>query len=326
MPSPALMNTRPRRALRLPAVGALALLLPACPPGGQTTETDSESDSETVSVTISDSDSDTGDPPLTDCERYVACYQAAIPDNDGMIPGKYGDDGSCWQGTAAEQAKCRDDCETGLLQYHIAFPDLEECALPPTDVTFTIGEALIEDTFDPFSPVTYRELADGDTVTVVLGGQGLLMFPIGMRGMNFETSPDPIDFDNPKMPIIDLTFDVDGFNIGAGGHFFRLANYPVYFKPIDGGALEHLYVTMIVPDELPFDQCPNLDGASAHLEITLWTYENPPVKQEINLKLAASSDDCGGGYDSGPTDTDSGGPTDTDTGPPPPDTDTSTGP
>ena len=97
---------------------------------------------------------------------------------------------------------------------------------------------------------SYSEVSDGDELLMVLGGQGLLMFPMPIRGAGFPLPDNPYDYTDPHMPTLDMHLDIEGFNIGFGGHFARIANYPVPFEELDNGTYEFIYVTIFVPDEL----------------------------------------------------------------------------
>lgn len=62
-----------------------------------------------------------------DCEHYLACIAATTP---AALPGAamgFGEDGTCWQGGAAEAMLCRDACKNGLAQTKELFPDAVEC-------------------------------------------------------------------------------------------------------------------------------------------------------------------------------------------------------
>ncbi|MCA9715156.1 MAG: hypothetical protein KC468_10790 [Myxococcales bacterium] len=292
---------RPARRAPTPAsLFALVTLLAAC--NGPGVDTDSTSEGTTSETTTSGSTI-----PYV-CEQYVTCYAAATPDKAAEIEAEFGEGGSCWELDAAGQAMCIDSCESGLLQYAMYFPDEPACELPETDATFELGEAVLTDIF--LDEAHFEARQDGDAITLLRGGQGLQMFAIGMRGANFETAAKSTDWDDPKMPIVNMWMDVEGYNIGVGGHFARLYNYPVHFEDIGGGQLEHLYVAVIVPDEI--SDAALLDGLPGHLWAELRTFENPPVTRELDFVVrveldgtdSSSTDSSGcetGGFTSGPT-------------------------
>ena len=111
-------------------------------------------------------------------------------------------------------AECLSLCDGQLRSYAAAFPDLAACdasGITP-DAEFEIGEAVF-DPDDLFLPPTYRTLEDGGTMTVVRGGQGLLMLPFALRGKEFVITEDPNDWGNPRMPKVDMWVDIDGYNL-----------------------------------------------------------------------------------------------------------------
>lgn len=115
----------------------------------------------------------------------------------------------------------------------------------------------------------WSEVNDGDRLEMVLGGQGLLMFPMPMRAGGFTLPPDPKDYTHPDVPILDMHVDIEGFNIGFGGHFSRIANYPIPFEILDDGTYEFIYVTIFIPDELA-NPC-DIDELPAELHAELET-------------------------------------------------------
>ena len=52
---------------------------------------------------------------------------------------------------------------------------------------------------------------DGDELLMVLGGQGLLMFPMPLRGSGFTLADDPSDYTDPATPLFDMYLDIEGF-------------------------------------------------------------------------------------------------------------------
>ncbi len=123
----------------------------------------------------------------------------------------------------------------------------EEGTNPDEDDEGTPGEGWLE---LGQGELEFQNIESGDELIMVLGGQGLLMFPIPIRGGEFPLPEDPSDFTDPDIPILDLHLDIEGFNIGFGGHFARVANYPVPFDVLGDGTYEFVYITIFVPDEL----------------------------------------------------------------------------
>lgn len=265
---------------------ALALMLLAgCPPKSPAT-TDEASGSESGTAEDTTSTAVTGGPDGAPevCTRWVACSAVIDPEND--MSGKYGEDGSCWQADAAEQAECIKYCDGQLHTYAKAFPGEPACSVEglPVMAEFWMGEAVF-DPADPLADPEYRALEDGDTVQIVRGGQGLLMLPFAVRGRGFEVPADPNAWDDPKMPKIDMYVDIEGYNVGFGGHFARLNAYPIGFVPLgEEGMLEHLYIAIIVPDAIEDPQV--LTNRPGLLHAELQTYMQSTVVQEVEFVVA----------------------------------------
>jgi hypothetical protein len=98
---------------------------------GNTTQGSSAEAGATGSVTTTDDPTtDSGGEPVdghAPCDRYLACVAATTPD---ALPGAqqgYGEDGTCWQGSAEAAAQCREACRVGLTQLNMMSPDEPEC-------------------------------------------------------------------------------------------------------------------------------------------------------------------------------------------------------
>lgn len=245
------------------------------------TEPSSDSDTNTSEATSA------GDGAPEVCLRYVACLQEIDAAAGAEAEATHGADGKCWGGDEVAAAECFSLCDAQLRNYAAAFPDIAACSYEGivSDVEFEIGEAVF-DPEDPFAPPVYRELEDGGTMTVVRGGQGLLMLPFALRGKNFVITEDPNDWDNPRMPRVDMWVDIDGHNVGFGGHFARLNNYSVGFYPLgDGmGTLEHMYIAIIVPDAITDPQ--TLTGQPGKVHIELNTFFEPAAIRELSFVIA----------------------------------------
>ncbi len=260
---------------------ALLGLLAGCPTLPQTT------DSSGGSGGSGDSTGETGASEIPAvCARWTLCTAEIDPATAAEMAAKYGEDGSCWQAEESEQAGCIAFCDAQLRQYGDAFPDTQACRYD--DIVGTVEFALGEAVFDPedvLADPVYRELKQGDTLTIVRGGQGLLMLPLGVRGRGFEVPVDPNDWDDPRMPHIDVWMDIEGFNVGLGGHFARVPDYPIGFVPIDDkGTLEHLYIAVLVPDGVSDPQ--GLTGQQGTLRAELHTYKQPTVAREYSFVVA----------------------------------------
>lgn len=136
---------------------------------------------------------------------------------------------------------------------------------------------------------SFMPLGDGDDFTVVWGGQGAAMFPMPIRGGDFVLPDDPKNYLDEKAPLLDLHIDIEGHNDGFGGHFKRIANYPVTFTVLDDGTYEFVYVAIILPDEVdPYE----LEGLPAHLWVQLRPWEHEPIVQELDLTITVGDDDA----------------------------------
>jgi hypothetical protein len=120
----------------------------------------------------------------------------------------------------------------------------------------------------------------------VRGGQGLLMLPLGCAAAASRSPADPTDWDNPRTPHIDLWVDIEGFNVGFGGHFARVNDYPIGFVPIDDeGTLEHLYITVFVPDMIADPSA--LFGKTGLLRAELQAVQQPTAALTLSFVVAS---------------------------------------
>ena len=129
----------------------------------------------------------------------------------------------------------------------------------PDDASFELGQG--EFGWAPIDP-------DG-TLNVVLGGQGLLMFPMPARGSGFALPPDPEDWTHPDAPLLDAYVDVDGFTDGRRGHMAFVANYRLPFSLQDDGSYQFNYVALILDDAVLDPQ--DWDGATGQVHAELRT-------------------------------------------------------
>lgn len=271
--------------MRLAAYRAIGLLglLAGCPRSSQTSEGGaSETDTDTGGNT-----GDTGGSEIPAvCARWAGCTAEIDPKTAAEMAAKYGEDGSCWTAADAEQTGCIAFCDAQLRQYGDSFPDIDACRYD--DIVGTVEFSLGEAVFDPedlLADPVYRELVPGDPLRIVRGGQGLLMLPLAVRGRGFVSPADPNAWDDPKMPHINLWVDIDGFNVGIGGHFARVANYPIGFVPIDDkGTLEHIYIAVLVPDGVEDPEA--LTGKSGTIRAELRTYKQPTAAREYSFVVA----------------------------------------
>jgi len=122
---------------------------------------------------------------------------------------------------------------------------------------------------------------------IVWGSQGAAMFPMPLIAGGFELPPNPQDYTDERIPTLALTIDIDGFDDGTGGHFKRIANFPVTFEILPDGSYQFLYVPVIVPDTLPDPQV--LDGHVAHLAVELEPFDAPTLSQVYDLVVSVAA-------------------------------------
>ena len=146
--------------------------------------------------------------------------------------------------------------------------------------TGTAGEGWID---IGYGQVEYSELSDGDTFEIVWGTQGSAMFPIMLRGGDFELPPDPGDWQHEAAPIVELWMDVEGHNDGFGGHFKRIANYPVGFEVLEDGTFQSTYIAIILPDDKTPEE---LDGLPATLWLELDPLDQDPIEVQLDLVVS----------------------------------------
>ena len=132
---------------------------------------------------------------------------------------------------------------------------------------------------------------DGDELLMVLGGQGLLMFPMPLRGSGFSLADDPSDYTDPRTPIFHMYLDIPGFELDFGGHFKRLANYPVPFEILPDGTYEFVYITLFVPDDL-LDPC-DIDGLPGELHAELDVVDGYTLTWDRSVVMAVPPELCG---------------------------------
>ena len=146
------------------------------------------------------------------------------------------------------------------------------------------------DAGDPYLTLHNKEavvLADGGTLPLECGGQGIFMFGLYAEFGGFLPTSDIIDFA--------VVVDVEGFNDNPEGHFYSAdpIGYYVGCEPISGGP------TGVVPifplDNL--DDLTALDGKPADIHVVMHTDEGD-VTVDFSVVLSVQKDDswafCGG--------------------------------
>ncbi len=103
-------------------------------------------DSETGGVTGGDTSTSEsqpttgGDVSRAECEAYLACIAATMPEALPAAQAGYGEDGLCWKGSASEIENCLTACEVGREKNHELFPEEEACFLCTTNEDCSVGE------------------------------------------------------------------------------------------------------------------------------------------------------------------------------------------
>ena len=173
-----------------------------------------------------------------------------------------------------------------------AQPPADESESSGSDPSTTRGPSTTDDTstgdpvvgwFDFGWGTEWHTLDDGGVLKVVWGGQGAAMFPMPLRGGEFVLPDPPDDYTSELAPILDLQLDIDGHNDGVGGHFKRIANYPITFEIQPDGSYEYLYLAVLLPDEV---DPAILDGLPGHVAVQLRPYGSAPLLLERDVVIA----------------------------------------
>ncbi len=183
-------------------------------------------------------------------------------------------------------------------------------SVTPTTTESSTGEPAPEwcNGLDPAGPATLAvsngenvPIVDGSPLPVQCGGQGSLMIPIFPHFGGFIPDEDNVGFD--------IILDVEGFNLGANGHFFEsIGNQHdvdcAYSEPY-GYDYSYAFIPIFPPDAIP--DILVVDGKPGVLHVTL----HSPIGDMVfdaNVVLTVPPDfACGyGGYE---TDTDGYGST-----------------
>jgi hypothetical protein len=141
------------------------------------------------------------------------------------------------------------------------------------------------------------DIIDGTPLPVQCGGQGIQMIPIYPHFGGFVPDGDNVGFD--------VILDVEGFNLGADGHFFSAVGLQhdvncASMEPYYDG-YSYAFIPIFPPDAIPDIKV--VDGKPGVLHVTL----HSPIgdmKLDANVVISVSPEfACGyGGYD-----TDTGG-------------------
>jgi hypothetical protein len=127
-----------------------------------------------------------------------------------------------------------------------------------------------------------QQLVDGGELHIVWGSQGAAMFPMPVRGAEFELAPDPKDWSDERTPILDFELDVEGTEPALCGHFKCINNYPIAFDILPDGSYEFIYVAVVVSDRI---DPTTLHGRPAHLWVQLDPHRSAPHEAEFDLTV-----------------------------------------
>jgi hypothetical protein len=159
-------------------------------------------------------------------------------------------------------------------------------------------------------------IMDGSEIQLDCGGQGSLMFPIYPHFGGFIP-------DNEESVSFAITLDVEGYNVGPGGHFFETGNYnhevncaQVEYETYGYyGGYSNAFIAIFPPDAIP--DITKVHGKPGVLHVTLQS-PGQELTLDANVIMRAVPADfggvCGYGDPYGETDSDSDSGTDTDTG------------
>lgn len=147
----------------------------------------------------------------------------------------------------------------------------------PCDASVVIGQG-----YTGFEPLGGEEAP----WQLVLGGQGLYMFPMTLQLSGFDMPPDPSDWGDPKLPQLAVTFDVPGHPGAVGGHFVRIANYPLASVDLGDGTFEVVFVPLIIPDADAMDPM-GLHEAPGTIEVEVRGWDGERVVETLDVVLTA---------------------------------------
>jgi len=177
--------------------------------------------------------------------------------------------------------------------------------MPTTEATTGEPAPVWCNGLDPMGPATLTvangegvDIVNGTPLQVQCGGQGIQMLPIFPHFGGFVPESDIVGFD--------VILDVEGFNLGADGHFFSSVGHQhdvncAYTEPYYDG-YSYAFIPIFPPDAIP--DITVVNGKSGTLHVTL---HSPIGDLNLDAAVVITVDPefaCGyGGYD---TDTDGG--------------------
>ena len=158
-------------------------------------------------------------------------------------------------------------------------PALLSASCTESDAWFIMGQGELD----------WEPIEDGDELLMVLGGQGLLMFPMPLQGSGFKIPDDPTDYTHPDAPILDIYLDIEG-HAYDDGHFEKVLNYPIPLTPVGDGSYQFIYVTLFIPDEL-VNPC-DIHGLEGKLRAELDVVDDDLLLWERTVVIAVPEELC----------------------------------
>lgn len=124
--------------------------------------------------------------------------------------------------------------------------------------------------------VAYEPLEPGGELRIVLGGQGLLMFAVDLRGGGFCVPPDLSDRD--EFPVLDIELDVQG----EPAPFIELTEQPIDFDILEDDSFVWMYLPLILPDAVEPE---TLVGRAVALTAHLEPHEHAPLEVAVEMVI-----------------------------------------
>jgi len=125
------------------------------------------------------------------------------------------------------------------------------------------------------------ELEPGDPLTITIGGQGLWMIPLGVRGEGFCVPADPYAYD--LVPTLDARIEAEGRPTPVAA----VVGFPVSFEPLDetDRTLGYTFIPMIIDDTIDPAE---LEGVPATIHAELRARDTPPLSFTLDGVLTIS--------------------------------------
>lgn len=133
-----------------------------------------------------------------------------------------------------------------------------------------------------------ESIVNGSTLAAECGGQGTIMIPVFPHFGGFMPAGDSVSFD--------VTLDIEGFNLGPGGHFFSVMGIghtvDCAVEETGYGGYSYSFIPMFPPDGVADINV--IDGKPGHLHLTLHTPDGA-VPFDADVVMSAAIDQCGYG-------------------------------